>query len=568
MKQKHNRIMTIPGKDNLWKKCDALWMIGLYIRLSREDEYADESMSIVHQRKLLYDFVERMDEQCVLVDEYVDDGASGTDYDRPGFRRMLGDIEAERVNCVVVKDLARPFRNYADQGYFLESYFPEHGVRFISLGLPPLDSYKHPEMMNSIMVPIQGVINDNHCRETSIKVRAVFDMKRSKGEYIGGFGPFGYRCDPNDKSRLVIDEEAAPIVRSIYSWFVHEGCGETGIAKRLNAMGVPHPALHKYLTKNGYHRRDSIPNDGLWSFNAVYRILTNRTYIGDMVQGKRTIVSYKVHKTVDVPEENWYIVTNTHEPIIEQDTFDQAQSLLQRTTRTGSVGKSLHLFAGFLCCADCGKAMTRTASRQYVYYRCKTHVRKSPEKCSPHSIRLDTLETAVLTAVREQIAMVKSLADVVEEVNGNTTARTRSKRLASLLNKKEAELERMQHVMDDLYVDWRGGEVIGEDYRRMKARFEGRMEKLHREVSSIQGEMQAVEVGVGADDPFLASFIRHGNIMELNRGILSELVRMIYVHESGELTIDFNFSDEHRRTVEHTQDVQEVLAAAHAEVSS
>lgn len=179
------------------------WMAALYIRLSKEDGN-DESLSVNNQRELLLQYISRLDDggEYKVHDIYIDDGLTGTDYDRMEFKRMLSDIQNKKVNLVIVKDLSRPFRNYADQGYFLEDYFPRFNIRFISLGLPPLDSYRNPDMMNSIAVPIQGIINDNHCRETSLKVRQVFDMKRSKGQFIGAFAPYGYLKDPKDRNLL------------------------------------------------------------------------------------------------------------------------------------------------------------------------------------------------------------------------------------------------------------------------------------------------------------------------------------------------------------------------------
>lgn len=225
-----------------------VWRIAIYIRLSKEDARClDESESVTNQRAIIEDHIAGFNDgdEYIIVDEYVDDGISGTtDDERDDFQRMLADIKRGRVNCVIVKDLARSFRNYSDQGYYLDDWFPRYNVRFISLFHQPLDSYKEPQNMRSIAVPIQGVLNENHCAETSDKVREVFDMKRRNGEHIGSFAAYGYIKDPNDKNALVVDEEAAAVVREIFSMFL-DGMSKNAIVHYLNDHGVLCPAAYK-----------------------------------------------------------------------------------------------------------------------------------------------------------------------------------------------------------------------------------------------------------------------------------------------------------------------------------
>jgi len=294
---------------------------------------------------------------------------------------MMKDIEDGRINCVVVKDLARAFRNYSDQGYFLETFFPTHNIWFITIGSPKIVSYLNPESVSGFDVPITSVMNDRYCKKTSDDIRRTFDMKRRKGEFIGAFAPYGYAKDPEDKNSLVIDEEAAQIVKDIFSWFVNEGYSKTGIAKKLNAIGVPNPAAYKKSKGMKYQSPQSGKNDGLWSSSTIKSILSNKTYIGYMVQGRYRIKSYKVHTQINVPEDEWYVVPNTHEPIIDSETFDKAQGLQQRDMRTAPEKREVYLFSGFLRCADCKKAMTRKASKNHVYYCCRTYRDKSKDKC-------------------------------------------------------------------------------------------------------------------------------------------------------------------------------------------
>ncbi|MDR2514291.1 MAG: recombinase family protein [Christensenellaceae bacterium] len=525
------------------------WKIALYIRLSREDGN-DESLSIGNQRKILLDYLDAFDEDYTLTDIYVDDGQTGTDYDRPNFLRMMHDIESKVVNCVIVKDLARPFRNYADQGYFLENYFPVHDVRFISLGLPALDSYKNPEMMNNIAVPIQGVMNDNHCRETSLKIRAVFDMKRRRGEFIGSFAPYGYVKDPQDKSSFIIDEETAQVVRDVFAWFVHDGYSKNSIARRLNDLGILNPMAYKKHKGAKYWNPSSSRNDGLWSGHTVTNILQNPVYIGTMVQGRYKVKSYKVHKQIKTPESEWFVVPNTHEPIIDEDTFNKAQGLQKRDTRTAPGKKMLHMLAGFMRCADCDKGMTRRTTKSHTYFACRTFVDKSRTACSKHTIREDVLKEAIFEAIQAQIQLVESLVKLVDEVNDMPVVQSQSSRLAEMLKSREKESERNSSLVESVYLDWKNGDISREVFRKMREKFEAQGEVIRQAIENIREEMRELAEGVTAQNPYFESFCKYGRAKELDREMLIALVNTVYVHEGGEIHIVFNFADQHRRVME------------------
>lgn len=276
-----------------------IWRIAINIRLSKEDiRCFDESESVSNQRKIIEEHIAGLNDgdEYIIVDEYVDDGISGTtDDEREDFQRMLSDIRAGRINCVIVKDLARTFRNYSDQGYYLDDYFPRYNVRFISLYHQPLGNYREPQNMRSIVVTIQGVLNENHCAETSDKVREVFDMKRPNGEFIGAFAPFGHLKDPEDKNALIVDEEAARVVRDIFNMFLG-GMSKNAIVRELNAHGVLNPAAYKRHKGLKYQNPFVDPaKPALWPPISITQILTNRMYCGDMVQGKYRVKSYKIY---------------------------------------------------------------------------------------------------------------------------------------------------------------------------------------------------------------------------------------------------------------------------------
>ena len=310
---------------------EPFWKIGLYIRLSKEDENENESESVINQEKILRDFVDDYFDpgSFSIVDVFADDGLTGTDTLRPAFKRLESCIASKEVNCMIIKSLARGFRNLADQQKFLEEFIPLHGARFICTGTPFIDTYANPRSASGLEVPIRGMFNEQFAATTSEEVRKTFKMKRERGEFIGSFAPYGYKKDPNDKNRLLVDEEAAEVVKSIYHWFVGEGYSKKGIAKRLNQMGELNPEAYKKKKGFKYSNPHSGQNDGLWSSKTISSILQNPVYIGVMVQGRNRIISYKVHKQVSVPEEEWFVVPGTHEAIIDRETFEKAQALHQ-----------------------------------------------------------------------------------------------------------------------------------------------------------------------------------------------------------------------------------------------
>lgn len=463
------------SKPNVWK-------VGKYIRLSRDDGNR-ESESITNQRKIL-------DEQIpgFFNEDYdmIDDGRTGTSDDtRPDFLRLVEDVKSGKINCIVTKNLSRAFRNSANQGKFLEEFIPLYHTRFISLYEPHLDTFLNPEVVHSLEVSITGFMNEQYAYKTSIDVRRTFDTKRKNGEFIGAFVPYGLMKKPGDKNSLMIDEEAAEVVRKIFHWFTEEGMSKSKITKRLNELGIPNPTAYKRQKGLKYYNPQTHKNDGLWSEKTVCDILLNEMYIGNMVQGKQRVISYKIHDRVRTDEKEWYIVENTHDAVIGKETFEKARALHQRDTRVSPKQKKVYLFSGFLRCADCKKTMTRKTSKNLVYYSCSTYSRKSKTACTKHTIREDILERAVLLAIQKQIALVAALTETIEEISSAPVIHTELKRINRLLSSKQKELEKLTIVTDNLYMDWRTGEITKAEYRRMKSRFAIQIEQLQRAAANI-----------------------------------------------------------------------------------
>lgn len=533
-----------------------VWYVGFYIRLSREDKRGkDESESITNQRLILTDFLEQQedDDEYVLVGEYVDDGVSGTtDEEREDFQRLLTDIRKGKVNCVIVKNLARSFRNSGDQSYYLGDWFPRNHVRFISLYQQPVDTYKDPQNAQNIAVPVQGILNEEHARGTSESVRRTFDKKREKGLHIGSFAAYGYLKDPENKNALVIDEEAADNVKSIFAWYL-EGMSKNAIVRKLNEGGILCPSAYKKSKGMKYKNPNSEGGNPLWCAMTVTNILKNRIYVGDMVQGRYRIKSYKIHVQETVPEDEWYVVENTHEPIISRGDFAKVQELLKRDTRTAPNQKALYLFSGFLRCPDCGKAMTRSTVKGNVYYYCSTYKKQSKTACTKHTMKHIHLEQAVLYAIKQQVYIAVSLSEMISRINKAPLQKSQSIRLNERIASKERELARISGYKQSIYMDWKDGEVSHSDYRQMKEEFERKIEDLNEVISNLQKEKAELENGVDVENPFLVTFRKYENISNLTRDILIELVDTIKIYENGNISVKLKFANEYRRVAEYIE---------------
>lgn len=531
-----------------------LWSAALYIRLSREDGDKDESDSVVNQRSLLTEYVETL-EDVEIVDYFTDDGWSGTNFQRPAFERMMEDIRAGRINCVIVKDLSRFGRNYIEVGNYIEQIFPFMGIRFISV-TDALDSIKTPGQMNTIMVPFKNLINDEYCRDISNKVRSSLDNKRRSGKFVGSFSSYGYQKDPKDKGHLLIDEEVAPIIRDIYEWFL-EGYGVMTIAKKLNDLGIPSPAEYKRMNGEKYKSPNTeVSGPKLWGYSSVKRILQHRIYCGDLVQGTRRTTSYKVSKLNRVPENEWFITENAHEGIVSKQTFEKVQRIFQSDTRTSPSKEKLTLFAGFVRCADCGRAMNRHINRHaygtYQYYVCSSYKKVSHRVCTRHTMRKDKLEAAVLEAIRIQVSIAVEIDDVLKELEySKKKISSQSNKLDVMVQLKKNEIARFMRLKDGLYDDWKSDILTKEEYLSNKKRYQDTIEKLESEIAALLEETEKREEIVSLKrNEFVESFIKYRNIEYLTREVLLELVDQILVHEGGEITVRFRFRDELRRCKE------------------
>ena len=516
------------------------WRAALYIRLSKEDlEKKNESVSVTNQREILLEYL-RQHPEMELFDIYIDDGFTGTDFDRPGFMRLKADIESGLVNCVIVKDLNRFGRNYTVGGDLIDNYFARKNVRFIALnnGVDTADDHMNAAT-RCISIGVTNVINESYSAMTSVSIRGTLNNHRKQGKFIGAFACYGYRKNPDDNHRLMIDEEAAEVVRTIYQKFIG-GMSLIGITKELNALGIPNPTLYKQQKGFNFHARDG-KNDGLWCDRTVRRILQNQMYIGNMVQGVNKTVSYKVHECKAVPKEDWIVVEHTHEPVIDKETFDKAQSLFNRHIRSSPVTKQTDLFAGLVRCADCGAVMSKKTNKlpygTYRYYKCSTKRRQG--RCTNHTIRIDKLEQVVLTYLQKMIDLAVEYDRVMAQLQNSRNV-SESDSLQRALEDRQREREKCLKAMLDLYPDWKANLITQEEYRLLKANLSDKIAKLDEMIEKLT---QSQNETAGQENAFVEHFKQYKNIDRLTRPMLVELIDSISVYEDNRITIKVRFLD-------------------------
>jgi len=531
------------------------WRVGAYLRLSKEDESAGTSVSIDHQKSIILNFLEEDPLQFTLVDTYVDDGISGaTAEHRPAFQQLIDDVKSGMINCVITNDTSRFARNVADAEYYVNTLFPTHDVRFIALGSPRIDSYEDPESVEGMQFHFENYFNEYFVKMTSKKIRKVFDMKTKKGEFIGSYAPYGYSKDANNKNRLVVDNEAAEIVKRIFSMFVYDKLSLRAVALRLNDMGVLPPREYKItkgITPNSHAAK--IPS---WHYNTVKIILSDEKYCGHMVQGKLKNISYKVKKAKRQDPEDWVIVRNTHEPIIGEELFQKAQTLLVRPSRvTGSGEKSM--YSGFMYCERCGQALSRSRDKNCgkFYQRCGFH--EKTNKCRPLHITEDHLGEQILFAVKSQIVLVTEMDKLKHAILSSGSFADDSKILQSNLRHLEKEREKLEARSHRLYDDYSDGTIDKDLYISRSALLKKELEAAKDKIAKIQIEMRQFKKVQTVTDSYADRFKKYETVGEVTRELLVDLVDRISVDKSEavdgnrkrqrkHIKVVFKFADEHK----------------------
>ena len=516
-----------------------IYNVAAYIRLSREDGDKEESDSVVNQKKMLTDFISDS-KDLHLYDIYVDDGYTGTNFKRPDFERMIKDIDAGHVNCVVVKDLSRFGRDYIDTGRYLERYFPDAGVRFISV----TDSIDSERQAYDMLLPIKNIFNEQYARDISKKVQAAVKTKQRSGEFIGAFAGYGYKKSPADKNKLIIDEYAASVVRRIFQLYI-QGVGKQRIAKILNQENILCPAEYKRVNGENYVNPNRLKSTVYWSYSTVNKILHSEMYIGNMVQGTKFQRMRSRQKMV--PKEDWIIVENTHPAVIDKDTWDKAQSMLKKRTRQLDLTTNMSIFAGFLKCGDCGRAMvkhwwTRKDGTKVYRFYCGTYKRNGADYCTPHALPVSVLEKIILDDLKTIIKNVDDLQEIVnrQEVDGAKKVRFADKELQRI----KSELERTKKLKKSAYEDYKDGLISKEDYLEYRKDYEEKENLYGKQIENLNEQKNNVVTSDIFHTPWLKRLLEMKDIEALDRDIITEMISEIKVYENHRIKITYNFGNQ------------------------
>lgn len=534
------------------KIIDQTFKVAIYLRLSKEDDdlscssgAKSESNSISNQRKLIYDFM-KLHPELELYDEYKDDGKSGSNFDRAEFQRMMKDIEAGKVNCVVVKDQSRFGRDYIDVGKYKEKIFPKLGVRFITIN----EGYDSLSATSSddLAFTINSFVYDFYIRDISTKIRTNLTAKKQNGEYAGAFVAYGYVKDSNDKSKLVVDQFAADVVRDIFRWKI-EGLSPQNIAVRLNELGIPSPAEYKKLSGSNYKTSFQTSSKAVWSHVSVRRILKNEIYLGVMIQGKRTTPNYKTKTVVTKAESEWLRVEGTHEAIISVRDFELVQELLRDDTHCRAGDVTVPVYAGRIYCGDCGATVVRKtvsyAGKRYVYYVCNAN-KHDKTVCSRHSIREDILGQVIYQTVRHQIDLLLDVDKALRQFENLSWEKHKLKQLDASIEIQEEVVRKNNTLRLGIYEDLRAGLLDRSEYESLKKELAERIAEATAAIEKLNKEKREILDGVSKQQSWIEQFRQYENVTELTRPMVIHLIERINIFEESNIEIVFR----HRNQIE------------------
>ena len=525
------------------------WSVGEYNRLSKEDGDKPESDSIQNQHSINQkhlEYLREQGEQIESVTVYSDDGYAGGNFKRPRYQALIRDSESGKINCIIFKDNSRLGRNYPELGRLMEDYFPQKGVRVISV-LNNLDSVKDPRGYCSAIVSFSNIVNDDYIRQLSIKIKCTLTMKRERGEFIGNYAPFGYQKDPADRHRLVVDEEQAEIVRKIFDWY-EDGMSASSIAKRLNAMQIMTPGDFKirdgcksFIT----HDRNSSKLHA-WTTTTIATILKNEVYIGNMVQGKHKSVSYRSKKMMLTDESEWTVVEGTHVPIISDEQFAIIHERFARRTRISPGKTHVYPLSGLVSCGACGHRMNRVVSQGYARYRCMTRT-YAPDKCQCPSIKEEYLEELILQTLQSLIARLVDVKAVIDAARQFKTINGAKNEYMLALNKAKREQERLQDAQFHLYDDLQSGLIPKTQYLQFQKRYEAEITVQKVKIEQLNQCLIHLKEARQQDDEFVAFFQKYGNIQKLDWDTVNQLIQKVVFHDKQHVDIYFRFADEYEK---------------------
>lgn len=500
----------------------------MYLRLSKEDGDSTESNSISNQRQIIKSYAR--DNDFKVVAEYVDDGFSGSNFDRPKFKKMIQDLEEKKFKTIIVKDLSRFGRDYIESGKYLQKIFPEKGIRFISVN-DNYDSENADVSDTHLILPIRNFINDSYCRDISMKVKSSKEIKRKNGEFIGAFAPFGYKKDSKNKHKLVVDTEVSHIIERIFNMKI-DGYSSKAIADFLNSIGCVTPSKHKENSGDN-HTTGFIVKDSKWDAKMVNRIITNKVYIGVLEQGKTRKLNYKSKREVEVNEEDWIVINDSHKPIISKSIYALANKMMLRDVKQSA--DIPHILSGMLYCKDCGSSMVRRKVKSKngynIFYICSQYNNKGD--CTRHSIKEDYLLDMTLFALKDYL---KKYNELLSQVNKLDVSKVTFNIDFESLNSEKRKYERLRQ---SLYMDLEDELITSEEFERFRKNYLIKIREIEKQIATKKNILANLQEKMKKKDS-LVSEIVPTDLSSLNRLTIVSFIDRIEIGENNEINFVFN----------------------------
>ena len=523
------------------KEKKVLFKAGLYARLSHEKEENIERGTIETQMELMKNYV-KDHEDIVIEEEYYDASFTGTNFERPDFKRMLEDAKTGRINCIIVKDLSRLGRNYVEMGNYIERVFPFLNVRFIAV-TDDFDSFRPG---TDLMMPLKNIVNEFYAKDISKKVSTAHRRKWTTDEYMCGFAPYGYLKSKTEKNRIVVDEATAENVRLIYKLFL-EGKGYTPIAKYLNEQGIMSPLM--YLKSLGYQQ--NVKTNGVWTKTTVKSILTNQAYIGSAVHGKVVIEKYNNIPLHATDPSEWVIVENTHEPLVDKETFEKAQERVEEISDayfakefTKHPPNEKNLLKGKIVCGDCGKGMRLSprTTKSYVYF-CGTFSDGVNPACSRHRIDQEDVNKAVFAQISNHMRCCIDALSVIRELNARSSGLKKYDVYEKAITRQRRELEKVNRKFSELYGDYSEHLINESEYLTLKQQYLLKSEALKKEIDNLLVSQNLYSKNYKIDEDWENLINKYLKCRKLNKELADAFVDKVQVFEDGRISVNLIYDD-------------------------
>ena len=533
------------------------WLLGVYGRRSFDDGENSESYTIKNQKALIESFIENLP-NVEIEDYYIDDGYTGTNFERPGFKRMLQDVLNGKINGIIVKDLSRLGRNHKEVGKYIEEIFPIYDIRIISVN-DNVDSYLDPESISSLIVPVKNLMNENYSRDLSKKVSSAYEIMAKGGQFVAGTPPYGYMLDPEDKHHLIPDHNEVDVVKKIFDMAL-SGSGRPTICQYLNDNGI---LCRKELQRRKKRKLTlepfEIKSQYLWSTSTIGRMLHNEVYIGNLVQLKTTRATFGCKKIISKDEDECVRSENTHEGIIPKEDFYKVQTIIKQNDKkkTHNTPINYSIFRGILKCADCGRAMTKQedfrGKRQLSNYFCMSYLQVS-KSCSSHKIKTSNLETAVLEAIQVQVKLVKKKKKSLSKLYFKNNQSSIENEYKNNVKISEIKISNLKEQKRKYYEEWKFDKLEKSEFIKLSEEIESKIAKLNEDIELYTSTYRENIKKIRKNDYWIGHYKRNRRIKNLSKEVLNELIEVIYVRKDGSLDIKFKYQDEYLGLINYLEE--------------